>query len=94
MSKKITCMDCEHFSMWDGDPCCCWKFKFVLPDMLHRCKDFKTDNNRFHHDTNIDFWKQGMRDFFDRVSIKDPLYSQYIKSYPERKSFVNKNENS
>ena len=46
----VQCKNCDHFRMWEGDPCCLEPeigLKLILPDTMTVCDRFVEVNKKF-----------------------------------------------
>lgn len=87
----VQCKECEHFRMWEGDPCCLEPqegWKIVLPDTMTVCDRFVEANKNF-----VDWgqvWDVEKKDFFKRHKLRSELFNKYIKEHPEYIELIEK----
>lgn len=78
------CLNCKHFRIWDGDPCCLEKdeFKIVLPSMM--CHKHEEETFKPVLQLHKEMWNECKREFFKRYSISDEnLKKSYLEMFPE-----------
>lgn len=95
--NNVQCLNCQHFRMWEGDPCCLEPdkgWKVILPDMTRDCELYEVINEPSVYGEDIwkKCWENEREEFFETVRLTDPIYSQYIEEHPEYKELIEKAE--
>jgi hypothetical protein len=77
------CLNCKHFDIWDGDPCCLEKdeWKIVLPSMI--CEKYKEEIFKPALKLREEEWESCKKDFFNRYQVNEDLKKRYLELFPE-----------
>ena len=83
-------MNCKHFKIWDGDPCCLHKdgWKIVLPTEI--CENHDEETFKPALKLHSEMWNECKQEFFKMYTIDQELVDRYLKMFPEDKDLINK----
>lgn len=86
------CLNCKHFRIWDGDPCCLYEeeWKIVLPSMT--CEKHEIETFKPVLKLHSEMWDACKEEFFKRYKIeKEEFIQKYLQLFSEDKDLINKN---
>lgn len=86
---KDCCLNCKHFTVWNGDPCCLHTdgWKILLP--TEWCNNHTKETFEPILKLRAEMWEDAKKEFFDTYIIENKdMLERYLEQYPEDRSMI------